>query len=165
MQISPTSDRACRFTWIIDVLPHEQELAVGECGQCQSLPIGQTQGAQNGPSQLLKALELFRTAGGKKTEERFKVAQEIFKIIVDEQLSIGTVGQSPATMGVRIVSRRMGNIASRQINAQHCRTPCSSHPATLIDHTASGAARVPARRPAQGKAAGRGKDPPRPAAS
>jgi peptide/nickel transport system substrate-binding protein len=82
-------------------------------------------------SQLLKALELFRTAGGRQTEERYKIAQEIWKILVDQQYSIGTVGQSPATMGVRIVSRRLGNIPSRQINAQHCRTPCSSHPATF----------------------------------
>jgi hypothetical protein len=37
--------------------------------------------------------------------------------MVDEQYSIGT--------------RRLGNVPSRQINAQHCRTPCSSHPATF----------------------------------
>jgi peptide/nickel transport system substrate-binding protein len=80
---------------------------------------------------LLKALELFRTAGSKKTEDRIKIAQEIFKIMVDGQFSIGTVGQSPATMGVRIVSRKLGNIPSRQINAQHCRTPGSSHPSTF----------------------------------
>ena len=48
--------------------------------------------------EMLKALEMFRSAGSKKTaQERYKVAQEIFKIIVDEQFSIGTVGQSPAT--------------------------------------------------------------------
>ncbi|MEK7219591.1 MAG: ABC transporter substrate-binding protein, partial [candidate division NC10 bacterium] len=81
--------------------------------------------------QLLKAMELFRSAGGKKTQERYKIAQEIFKILVDEQFSIGTVGQSPATMGVRIVSRRLGNIPARQINAQHARTPGSSHPSTF----------------------------------
>ncbi len=81
--------------------------------------------------QLLKALELFKSAGGKKTEERYRIAQEIFRIMVDGQYSIGTVGQSPATMGVRIVTRRMGNIPSRQINAQHCRTPGSSHPSTF----------------------------------
>ena len=76
-------------------------------------------------------MELFRSAGGKKTQERYKIAQEIFKILVDEQFSIGTVGQSPATMGVRIVSRRLGNIPARQINAQHARTPGSSHPSTF----------------------------------
>jgi peptide/nickel transport system substrate-binding protein len=82
--------------------------------------------------QMRKALDLFRSAGSKKTtEERWALAQEIFKLIVDEQFSIGTVGQSPATMGVRIVSKRMGNIPARQINAQHCRTPGSSQPSTF----------------------------------
>jgi peptide/nickel transport system substrate-binding protein len=82
-------------------------------------------------AELLKALELFRSANGKKQPERIKIAQEIFRIMVDGQYSIGTVGQSPATMGVRIVSKKMGNIPSRQINAQHCRTPGTSQPATF----------------------------------
>ena len=79
-----------------------------------------------------QALDLFRSAAGKKTQERYKVAQEIWKILVDEQWSIGTVGLSPATMGVRIVSNKLGNIPARQTNAQHARTPCSSHPATFF---------------------------------
>ena len=82
--------------------------------------------------QLLKALELFRSAAGKKTRERHKVAQDIWKMIVDEQWSIGTVGQSPAAMGVRIVSKRLGNIPARQVNAQHTRTPGASRPATFF---------------------------------
>jgi peptide/nickel transport system substrate-binding protein len=80
---------------------------------------------------MAKALELFRSANGQKQPERIKIAQEIFRIVVDQQFSIGTVGQSPATMGVRIVSRKMGNIPSRQINAQHCRTPGTSQPSTF----------------------------------
>jgi hypothetical protein len=51
-------------------------------------------------------------------------------MMIDGQYSIGTVGQSPATMGVRISSRKMGNMASRQITAQHCRTPGTSQPST-----------------------------------
>jgi peptide/nickel transport system substrate-binding protein len=82
--------------------------------------------------ELLRALELLRAAPGKKAEERRKVAQEIWKILVDGQYIIATIGQSPAQMGVRIVSRRMGNIPARQVNAQHARTPCSSHPATFF---------------------------------
>ena len=81
--------------------------------------------------QMVKALDLFRSAAAKKTQERYKIAQEIWKILVDEQFSIGTVGLSPATMGVRIVSNKLGNIPARQTNAQHARTPCSSHPATF----------------------------------
>jgi len=37
-----------------------------------------------------------------------------------------------AAPGARIVSKRMGNIPARQVNAQHARTPCSSHPATFF---------------------------------
>jgi len=91
-----------------------------------------SQGKAPKDPRMISALELFRSAAGKKTQERYKVAQEIWKILVDEQYSIGTVGQSPATMGVRIVSNKLGNIPARQINAQHARTPCSSHPATFF---------------------------------
>ena len=90
------------------------------------------QGKAPKDAQMVKALELFRSAAGKKTQERYKVAQDIWKILVDEQWSIGTVGLSPATMGVRIVSNKLGNIPARQTNAQHARTPCSSHPATFF---------------------------------
>jgi peptide/nickel transport system substrate-binding protein len=85
--------------------------------------------------QLLKALDLYRSAAGKPAAERNQLAQEIWKILVDEQYSIGTVGLSPATMGVRVVSTRMGNVPSRQLNAAHARTPCSSHPATFFFKT------------------------------
>jgi peptide/nickel transport system substrate-binding protein len=91
-----------------------------------------TQGKPPKDPELLRALELFKSAPGKKAPERRKIAQEIWKILVDGQFSIGTVGLSPAVMGVRIVSKRMGNIPARQVNAQHARTPCSSHPATFF---------------------------------
>jgi hypothetical protein len=45
---------------------------------------------------------------------------------------IGTVGLSPAFMGVRVVKNTMGNIPARQTNAQHVRTPNTSHPATFF---------------------------------
>jgi peptide/nickel transport system substrate-binding protein len=92
---------------------------------------GGKQGKAPTDPQLLKALEIFRSANGQKAPERVKIAQEIFKIMIDGQYSIGTVGQSPATMGVRIISRKMGNMPSRQINAQHCRTPGTSQPSTF----------------------------------
>jgi peptide/nickel transport system substrate-binding protein len=92
---------------------------------------GGSQGKAPKDPQLLRALELFRSANGKKLQDRYKVGQEIWKILVDQAYSIGTVGQSPATMGVRVVSRKMGNIPAREINAQHCRTPGTSQPATF----------------------------------
>jgi hypothetical protein len=82
--------------------------------------------------ELLRALELFKSAPGKKVEERKKIAREIWEILVDGQFGIGTVGLSSAVMGVRIVSKRLGNIPASQVNAQHARTPCCSHPATFF---------------------------------
>ena len=79
---------------------------------------------------MIRMLELFRSAAGQQEEERNKTAQEIWKIIIEQQYSIGIVGQSPALQGVRLVSRRLGNIPSRTCIAQRCRHPGISHPET-----------------------------------
>ena len=42
------------------------------------------------------------------------------------------IGLSPATLGVRVVKNNVGNTPARQMNANHCRTPGSSHPATFF---------------------------------
>ena len=79
---------------------------------------------------VLKAVEMFRSATTLDEAERNKLAQEIWKIVIDQQFSIGICGQSPAFAGVRMVNRRLGNIPQRVCIAQHCRTPGSSHPTT-----------------------------------
>ena len=81
--------------------------------------------------EMLRAMDLFRDSFAMKEEDRIKAAKEIWKIIVEQTWSIGTVGQSPAFMGVRIVKNNMGNIPERQINAQHARTPFTSQPITF----------------------------------
>lgn len=91
---------------------------------------GGAQGRRPDDPNLLRIFELFRSAGGQREQERFRTAQEIWKIVVDQQYGIGTVGQSPALMGVRLVSNRLENTPSRACIAQHCRTPGGSAPAT-----------------------------------
>jgi peptide/nickel transport system substrate-binding protein len=91
-----------------------------------------TQGKKPTNPEMLRAFDLFRSASGKKEAERIKIAKEIWKILVEECWVIGTVGVSPAFMGVRIVKNNMGNIPTRQTNAQHARTPNTSHPATFF---------------------------------
>lgn len=81
--------------------------------------------------ELLRAFDLFRASFGAKEEDRIRNGKEIWKILVDNVYSIGTVGQSPAFMGVRIVKNNMGNVPDRQVNAQHARTPYSSQPITF----------------------------------
>jgi hypothetical protein len=62
-----------------------------------------TAGKKPDDPELLRAYDLFRAAFGMKEEDRIKAAKELWKIIVEQTWSIGTVGQSPAFMGVRIV--------------------------------------------------------------
>ena len=81
--------------------------------------------------EMLRAFDMFRSTFGMKDEERTRTAKEIWKIIVEQSWSIGTVGQSPAFMGVRLVKNNMGNIPERQVNAQHARTPHTSMPVTF----------------------------------
>ena len=92
---------------------------------------GGKSGAKPDDPEMIKAFDLFRAAYGMNDADRTKAAKEIWKIAVEQEWSIGTVGQSPAFMGVRIVKNNMGNIPSRQINAQHVRTPHSSWPETF----------------------------------
>jgi peptide/nickel transport system substrate-binding protein len=90
------------------------------------------QGKKPDDPEMLRAFELYREAFGLDEAGQIKNAQEIWKIIVEQQWSIGTVGQSPAFMGVRIVKNNVGNIPQRQVNAQHARTPATSQPITFF---------------------------------
>jgi peptide/nickel transport system substrate-binding protein len=91
---------------------------------------GGTAGMKPEDPQIIKALELFKAGFGQEEAERIKTAQEIWKIALEETWSIGTVGLSPAFMGVRIVKTNLGNIPARQFNGQHGRTPCAALPVT-----------------------------------
>jgi len=90
-----------------------------------------TAGKKPEDPEMLRAFDLFREAFGASEENRVKNAKEIWRIAVEQMWSIGTVGQSPAVMGVRIVKNNMGNVPDRQVNAQHARTPHSSMPITF----------------------------------
>ncbi len=90
-----------------------------------------TQGTKPDDPEMLRAFDLYREAFGLDEAGQIANAKEIWKIIVEQQWSIGTVGQSPAFMGVRIVKNNMGNIPERQVNAQHARTPYTSGPTTF----------------------------------
>ena len=91
---------------------------------------GGTQGEKPDDPQMLRMLDLFRAASGQPAEQRVETAKEIWRIATDQAYSIGTVGLSPALMGVRIANNKLGNIPGRVCIAQHCRTPGGGHPET-----------------------------------
>jgi len=92
---------------------------------------GGASGKKPDDPEMIKAMDLFRAAYGMKEDDRIKAGKDLWRIIVEQEWSIGTVGQSPAFMGVRIVKNNMGNIPARQVNAQHARTPHTSWPETF----------------------------------
>ena len=93
---------------------------------------GGAQGMAPTDPDLKKCMELYDQAQTKKLDERNKIAQEIWKVYVDAVLAIGTVGLSPAFLGMRVTSNKLGNIPGRHVNAQHMRTPTSSRPTTIF---------------------------------
>ncbi|HEX3348672.1 MAG TPA: ABC transporter substrate-binding protein [Acetobacteraceae bacterium] len=87
-----------------------------------------TAGTKPTSPELLRVYELMHGAAGQQEAERNKTAQEIWRIAIDQQWAIGTVGLSPAFFGVRIVSDKLENMPERVCISQHCRTPWSAHP-------------------------------------
>jgi peptide/nickel transport system substrate-binding protein len=113
-------------TWAVPVIPG----AAFAPKYAEWYSTGGKQGMKPDDPNIMKIFDLYTAASGLKSDGRNKNAQEIWKILVDQQYGIGTVGQSPAGLGVRLVSNKLGNIAGRVCNAQHCRTPGNSHPET-----------------------------------
>jgi peptide/nickel transport system substrate-binding protein len=79
---------------------------------------------------IIKVLEIYRSLGGLKEQERNKACQEIWKIAIDQVWGIGTCGLSAQNLGVRLVSNRMGNVPERLAMVRAARHPGSSHPQT-----------------------------------
>lgn len=86
------------------------------------------QGIKPSEAGLLRAYELMRRAATEPQEVRDKTAREVWSLIADGAWGLGLVGQSPAFMGVRVVSERLENVPGRICISQHCRTPWSGHP-------------------------------------
>jgi peptide/nickel transport system substrate-binding protein len=89
------------------------------------------QGKEPSPP-MKKLMEAWKKAFGVPQEERIKLGKEIWKIAVEEQWAIGTVGLSPAALGVRIVNVNMGNVPERQYNSPDGMTPATSRPETFF---------------------------------
>ena len=78
--------------------------------------------------EMAKVEELYQSAASVPPEERIELIQEIWRIILDQQWAIGTVGLSPAIQGVRVVSNKMGNIPDRQVNSAIIDNPAGARP-------------------------------------
>lgn len=89
------------------------------------------QGREPSPS-MRRLMEMWKKGFGVPTEERIRIGKEIWRIAVEEQWTIGTVGVSPAIIGIRLVKTTMGNIPARQYNSPDAMTPATSLPETFF---------------------------------
>jgi peptide/nickel transport system substrate-binding protein len=81
---------------------------------------------------IAKVFDLYRSLAGLPREERDNGAKEIWKIAIDEQWGIGTVGLAAANLGVRLVKNNMGNVPERLSQVRAARHPGATHPATYF---------------------------------
>ncbi len=116
------------FLYTTAVLPVDASSAQGGAGHAKWWASGGSQGMKPEDPSLLQGYDLLRKAGSATEAERNKLAQEIWKLAVDNVWSIGLVGLSPTYMGTRAVSNKLQNVPARVCTSQHCRTPWSAHP-------------------------------------
>jgi peptide/nickel transport system substrate-binding protein len=119
------------FTRPEGILPVGPDASLGpEFGRWFS--SGGVSGRAPSDPQLLRAYELLRSAPGLKRDQQANAAKELWRILIDQQYTIGTVGIGPATMGVRVVKTTMGNIPERLSVIRPARYPGAAHPATFF---------------------------------
>jgi peptide/nickel transport system substrate-binding protein len=92
---------------------------------------GGTEGEEPEPG-IRQIQDLYREMFRVPEDERIEMGKEIWKIHLDEVYSIGTVGLSPAVMGVRLVSTRMGNMPAGIVNQPDVKNPAIVRPQTFF---------------------------------
>jgi peptide/nickel transport system substrate-binding protein len=90
---------------------------------------GGTQGKEP-PPRMKEMMELYQKSMGVPEAERIQLGKQIWTILAEELWTIGTVGLSPATTGVRVSKLNMGNIPDRLFNSASHKSPGSSLPQT-----------------------------------
>ncbi|NBX46102.1 MAG: hypothetical protein EBT22_02590 [Chloroflexi bacterium] len=77
---------------------------------------------------LLKQLELLNEGKGKPADERVAIGKEILRLMVDNNWVIGTVGISPAVLGVAIIGNNFGNVPDLVTGSTPGQTPGNARP-------------------------------------
>lgn len=77
---------------------------------------------------LLKQLELLNEGKGKSPEERIPYGKQILQLLVDNNWVIGTVGVSPALLGVAIIGNNFGNVPDLVTGSTPGQTPGNARP-------------------------------------
>ncbi|MBV9547363.1 MAG: hypothetical protein JOY61_23580 [Chloroflexi bacterium] len=77
---------------------------------------------------LAKQLDDFDKAKGVSSEERVPLGQDINKLMADNVWVIGTVGLSPAILGIVIKKNNVGNVPDSVVGSTPGQTPGNARP-------------------------------------
>lgn len=77
---------------------------------------------------LLKQLELLNEGKGKPADQRIAIGKQILQLAVDNNWVIGTVGVSPALLGVAIIGNNFGNVPDLVTGSTPGQTPGNARP-------------------------------------
>jgi peptide/nickel transport system substrate-binding protein len=91
---------------------------------------GGAQGSEP-PGKIKEAMQLYREAFSAPEKEHYELGKRIWKIALEEVWAIGTVGQSPGVMGVRVHKNNMGNQPARIFNGSSTLSPAQARPETF----------------------------------
>ncbi len=75
------------------------------------------------PAEIKRIVELIDRGKSANPKDQVRMAQEIFKIWVDNAFEIGTVGLTPLDQGVAVVNARMHNVPTKLAKDWPLRTP------------------------------------------
>ncbi len=128
MTIFSNNGSEALFLYTAPVLPNDPQSSQGGVGHAKWYVSNGEQGLKPESPEMLKAYDLLRSAVSAPENQRDKIAQEIWKLAVDQVWTIGLVGLSPTYMGTRVVNLKLENVPERVCVSQHCRTPWSARP-------------------------------------
>ena len=87
------------------------------------------------PGRLKELLELYRAGFSAPEKQHYELGKKIWRIAIEEQYVIGTVGLAPGIMGLRVVKNSLGNIPQRMFNGSSTLHPKQSKPETAFYKT------------------------------
>jgi peptide/nickel transport system substrate-binding protein len=76
----------------------------------------------------MKMLELFDQAKGVNADKRVDIGKQILQLYIENVFVIGTVGISPAILGVAVVKNYMGNVPDSVVGSTPGQTKGNSRP-------------------------------------
>jgi peptide/nickel transport system substrate-binding protein len=84
------------------------------------------------PGRLKELLELYRAGFSAPEKQHYELGKKIWRIAIEEQYAIGTVGLAPGIMGLRVCKNSLGNVPQRMFNGSSTLHPKQSKPETAF---------------------------------